>query len=366
MNLEISRKKLLEPLKTVANATEQKGSIPIILSNVLMQVDGDTLRLTGGDNEITISHTIAIDDGNNKDGQTTVHAKKLNSILQNLIDDNLSFSIAGNKATLIAGKSKFSLSCLPATDYPVLNAIDPILTINLKQKELKKLLSSTAYAMAIGDPRFYLNGVCFDFTGETLNVVATDGHRLALDCLDMKTDNDLQVIIPVKAVIELQKSIGNNEEIIEISISENEFQAKITDNLVIRTRLIDGKFPDYHGVIPQVEFEILLDLVAFKSSLSQVKTLSHQTHKGAVLAFSKNKMLISAKNTSGEEASCEIDIKYDNDPIEIGFNITYLLDALYAIPNDNIAFGLRDESYSCVISPSDDDKVKMVVMPMRI
>ena len=364
MNLEISRKTLLEPLKTVTNATEQRGNIPI-LANVLMQINGNILRLTGGDGEITISHSIALDDSNNNDGETTVNAKKLSSILQNLTDDNLLFSVTENKATLIAGKSKFSLSCLPVTDYPVLNAIDPILTINLKQKELKKLLSSTSYAMAIGDPRYYLNGVCFDFTGKKLNVVATDGHRLALDCIDMETDNALQVILPVKAVIELQKAIGNNDEIMEIAISENEFQAKITDDLVIRTRLIDGRFPDYHGVIPQSEIKILLDSVMFKSSLAQVKTLSHEKHKGTILAFSENKMLISARNLDGEEAKCEIDIEYDHDDMTMGFNITYLLDALYAISSDKITLGLIDENSSCIISPSDDDGVKMVVMPMR-
>lgn len=366
MKLEISRKQLLDPLKTVTNATEQSGNIPI-LANVLMQVDGNTLRLTGGDSGITISYTIALDDGNNKDGQTTVHAKKLTSILQNLIDDHLSFSVTENNVTLIAGKSKFSLSCLPATDYPVLNAIDPILTINLKQKELKKLLSSTAYAMAIGDPRFYLNGVCFDFTGKRLNVIATDGHRLALDCIDMETDNALQVILPIKTVIELQKNVWNNDEIVEISINENEFQAKITDDLVIRTRLIDGRFPDYHGVIPQIEFKILLDSVMFKSSLAQVKTLSHEKHKGTTLKFSENKMLISARNTDGEEAKCEIDIEYDNDRVEIGFNIIYLLDALHAIiQSDRVSFGLGNENSSCVISPFDDDDIKMIIMPMHI
>lgn len=364
MKLEISRKKLFDTLKPVTNATEQRGVFPI-LANVLMQVDGDTLRLTGGDGEITISHTIALDDGNNNNGQVTVNAKKLTDILQNLTDDHLSFSVTENKATIIAGKSKFSLSCLPATDYPVLNDIDPILTIKLKQKELKKLLNSTSHAMAIGDPRYYLNGVCFDFTGKSLNVIATDGHRLALNCIDMETDNALQVIIPIKTVIELQKAIGNNDEIMEIAISENEFQAKITDDLVVRTRLIDGKFPDYHSVIPRDEFKILLDSLVFKSSLAQVKTLSHEKHKGTKLVFSKNKMLISARNNDGEEASCELDIEYDNDPIEIGFNIIYLLDALHAIQSDRVTFGLKENS-SCVISPSNDDKVKMVIMPMRI
>lgn len=368
MKLKIPKKKLLEPLKTVVSATEQR-SLPI-LANILLQVDGNELILVGSDNEIEISSIISLENNDfNANGSTTINAKKLYNIVQNLNDDSVSISVTDDKATILAGKSKFSLSCLPSSDYPNSLEIIPIITVKLSQKKLKSLLSKTSYAMAIGDPRYYLNGVCFDFTGKSLNVIATDGHRLALNCIDIETDNALQVIIPVKAVIELQKATGNNDEIVEISISENEFQAKITDALTIKTKLIDGKFPDYHGVhgvIPNTEISITIESFAIKSILTQVRILSHEKHKGCRLAFDLNKLVVSANNPDGEKAECELDIDYSGDPFEIGFNTTYLLDALHVIDNDKVSLNFRDENSSVVILPLNDERTKMIVMPMRI
>lgn len=366
MKLEILKKELLEPLKIVVSATEQRSTLPI-LANILLRVNGNKLILIGSDDEIEISSIISLENnGSNANGDTTVNAKKLYSIVQNLNDDSLSISVTDDKATILAGKSKFSLSCLPVSDYPNSLEIIPIITVKLSQKKLKSLLSKTSHAMAISDPRYYLNGVCFDFIGNTLNVVATDGHRLAISSIDLETENTLQVIIPVKAVIELQKALGNSDDLTEISINENEFQAKITDALTIKTKLIDGKFPDYHGVIPDTKISTTIESFAIKSALTQVRILSHERHKGCRLAFDSNKLVVSANNPDDEKAECELDIDYSGDQFEIGFNTTYLLDALHVIDTLSVSLNFRDENSSVVISPLDDKKTKMVVMPMRI
>lgn len=371
MKFQIHKKYLIEPLKYVVSATEQRSSLPI-LANILLRVEGTKLTLVGNDNEIEITSTIPLEDnGLKKDGETTVNAKKFYSIVQNLNDDSFSMSVIDEKATILAGKSKFSLSCLPATDYPVSAVIEPVLTVKLEQRQLKKLLSETSYAMAVNDPRFYLNGLCLDFMRDKLNVVATDGHRLAMSTVDVEINDVLQVILPHKAVILLQKSLASTDDIVEISIGENSLQAKISD-YVINTRLIDGKFPDYHAVIPVTTLSIEINANLIKSVFAQVKILSHEKHKGTVLSFSENKLTVSARNIDGEKAESEIDIEYQNDQFEISFNIDYLLEALYALSEETVKFHLKDGFSSIVISQSvaslhsSHNDTKMIVMPMRI
>lgn len=371
MFFEIPRKDLLNPLKNVASVVEQRQALPI-LANILVRVKENTLHLTGTDAEVEIACAVPLPAtiGLENDGETTLPARKLLDIIRNLSDENpIQVSITDNQAILKSGKSRFTLSCLPAEDFPQSPPIESMLTFRLAQQAFKNLLAQTGYAMAVNDPRYYLNGLCLDVQSQQLAVVATDGHRLALatTALIDQENKPLQVILPRKAVIELQRILESKEDGIIIAVGDSALKVIVSAQYTLSSKLIDGKFPDYAGVIPRhPEYIVSVGTNAFKTALTQVVILSHEKHRGTRLAFSAGKMVVSSRNPEQESATVECEVDYSGEEFEIGFNVNYLLDALTVINTPTTLLKFSSPESSVLITPADSETTKMVVMPMRI
>lgn len=381
MYFEIPRRDLLHPLKSVVSVVEQRQVLPI-LANLLVSVKENTLHLTGTDAEVEIVCTVPLTATLNGDnnGETTLPARKLFDIIRSLSEkDPIQISVTDNRAILKSGSSRFTLSCLPAEDFPISPALESMLTFKLPQRNFKKLLAQTSYAMAVNDPRYYLNGLCLTVSQTqqsdlTLSVVATDGHRLALatTVLTQTTSTmatPFQVILPRKAVIELQRLLEGTEDEITVAMGNNAFKVSIANQYMLSSKLIEGKFPDYTTVIPDhPRYVVQVETRAFKAALAQVVILSHEKYRGTRLTFSTGKMVVSARNPEQEEATVECAVDYSAEDFEIGFNVSYLQDALNVIEAEAITLSFASSESSVLIQPvsEDHEASKTVVMPMRI
>ncbi len=369
---EITRKELTNPLKAVVSTIESKQTLPI-LANVLVEVENNTLRLTGTDAEVEINCTVPLEAsiGSDNDGAITVPAKKFFDIVRALPDGaHIQFNQEDeNRVVIKSGKSRFSLSCLPAEDYPSSPEINSTLSFNLMHRALKDLLAQTQYAMATNDVRYYLNGVCFDFLEDKLAVVATDGHRLALatEAFDLAGKETMQVIVPRKAIIELSRMLENSDDSLEISMDANHIKIVLSDRLTLASKLIDGSFPDYWGVLPVNPNRIVTTQTGeLKQALTRTSILSNEKFKGIRFALSLNNMVITSRNPEQEEAEENLMVEYNGEEMEIGFNVTYLLDALSVMTTKEVTLHFIDTNSSLLITPKDLEDVKMVIMPMRL
>jgi DNA polymerase III subunit beta len=368
MEFEISRQALLNPLRLLTSIVERKQTLPI-LGNVLVALDdGGVLSLTSTDSELEMRCQVVLE-GKYVSGKTTLPALKLFEIWRSL-DDQMSITIKQEDSRVVvrAGRSRFSLTFLPAEDFPSSEEIEPSFSFSLPQQELKHLFAKTQFAMAQQDVRYYLNGLLLDFLPGQLHVVATDGHRLALARARAEFDlpKPLQVIVPRKAVVELARSLEDNDTLVEVHLAPNHIRF-LLPNFILTSKLIDGNFPDYHGVIPAYpERSLIIERENFKQALSRTAILSNDKYKGVRLNLAPNTLQITAHNPEQEEAEEEIDIIYDGDEFEIGFNVAYLQDALNAIDTEEVEMQLSSPNTSCLLSPRDNKDFQYVIMPMRL
>lgn len=366
MKTTIKREDLLGPLQQVIGAVERRQTLPI-LGNVLFKSTSGDLSLTATDLEIEM--VAAVNADSSEDFQTTIPARKLLDICKALPDgSSINFSIDESRVTLTSARSRFSLASLPARDFPGLDEIEAQQTFNIAQDKLKHLFEKTSFAMAQQDVRYYLNGILLELTPGKIRLVATDGHRLALSETELETgvDGDKQLIIPRKAVLELGRLLDNSDSEATCMLSQNHLRVE-TGPLVFTTKLIDGKFPDYQRVIPvdgnktmEVEREIL------KQSLGRISILSNEKYRGIRLSLSSGNLAIQANNPDQEEAEEELPVEYDEAEMEIGFNVTYLIDVLNVLDSKQVQVKLKDSNSSAIISDSEDDSSLFVVMPMRL
>jgi len=369
MHFEISRQALLPPLKMVSGIVEKKQTLPI-LANTLIKVDGEQLHFTATDTELEISCTAQIESDFNGSGVATLPAQKLFDICRSLGDDAL---IQINKeedarAVVKSGRSRFTLSTLPADDFPSSEEIETKLSFSMPQQALKYLFSKTQFAMAQQDVRYYLNGLLLDIHPDKLNVVATDGHRLALaeQACATGVEEAEQVILPRKAVLELARILEDKEDPVKISLANNHIRFELS-GITLTSKLIDGRFPDYHGVLPMNNEHLLtINCTVLKQALNRAAILSNEKYKGARLKLGANLLEVSAHNPEQEQAEEEIDAEYQGDELEIGFSIMYLLDALNAVDTEHAELYFSDPNSSCLIRQQETDKIKYVVMPMRL
>lgn len=367
---DLPRKDLLNPLKMAVSVVEQRQTLPI-LANVFVQVSGNHLHLLATDSEVEIACTIPLEpDLSVHDGATTIPARKFFDIIRALPDKNtVQVSQEDSRVTIKSGRSRFTLLCLPAEDFPVSQAIDSKFTFKLPQRTFKELLARTAFAMANNDVRYYLNGLCLETTKEQLVVVGTDGHRLALAQahFDLSAYEPKQVIIPRKAVLELSRLLENSENEMTVAVGETHIEAVISERLTLRSQLIDGRFPDYHAVIPtRADKIIVAECDTLKQTLSRVAILSNEKFKGVRFSLTSGLLEVSSKNPENEVAEEQIEIDYRGEPLEIGFNVTYLLDALAVIPTKEVVMNFIDENSSVLVTPHEIEDLKMVIMPMRL
>lgn len=365
--LKATQEKVLSALQAVAGIVERRHTLPI-LANVLIRKNGSQVELTTSDLEIQVRTTAELD-GDSGSFATTVGARKLIDILRSMpADQTVSLSATQNKLTLQGGKSRFTLQTLPADDFPLVQeAADFGPMFSVPQKTLKLLINQVHFAMAVHDIRYYLNGILFVAEGKSLTLVATDGHRLALAqaTLDVEIPKQ-EVILPRKTVLELQRLLKDEDTAIEMRFAGN--QAKFAfSGMEFVTKLVEGKFPDYNRVIPKNHKNaVTLGRAPLLASLQRAAILTSEKFKGVRVNIEPGTLRIASSNAEQEEAKEELEIDYGGDSIEIGFNVTYLIDALTNMGQEMIKIELQDTNSSALITVPEQAGFKYVVMPMRI
>jgi DNA polymerase-3 subunit beta len=365
--LKATQDKVLSVLQSVAGIVERRHTLPI-LANVLIRKTGSALQLTTSDLEIQIRTTAELD-GDTGNFTTTVGARKLIDILRTMpLDQTVSLESSQNKLILKGGKSRFTLQSLPAEDFPLVQeATNFGPSFSVPQKTLKELLNQVSFSMAVHDIRYYLNGILFVAEGKQLSLVATDGHRLAFASATLDVEVPRQeVILPRKTVLEMQRLLSDKEGAIDMQFANN--QAKfVFDGMEFVTKLVEGKFPDYNRVIPKNhKNSITLGRTALLATLQRTAILTSDKFKGVRLNVEPGVLRMAASNAEQEEAVDELEIDYNGDAIEIGFNVTYLIDVLTNMDQDMVKLELADANSSALITIPDNTTFKYVVMPMRI
>ena len=366
LKIRTTNDKLLAPLQQVTGIVERRHTLPI-LSNVLITASGGKVDFLATDLEVQITATAPLD--GNAEGSVTAGARKLYDILRSLPEDaEVSLESKENRMTVKAGKSRFNLQTLPAADFPkMVEAKDLSKTLTIPQKALKNALRLVQFAMAVQDIRYYLNGVLFSVDKDTLRVVATDGHRLSFASQQLAGDHgQVEAILPRKTVLELIKLLADGDEPVSLAIGAN--QARFSfGGIEIVSKIVEGKFPDYQKVIPTThKNRVSLDRSILAQSLNRAAILSNEKIRGVRLVFTKDALSIICTNNEQEEAEEGLAVDYDGDPLDIGFNISYLLDVLNHVDSSTVSVAMGDSNSSALVQMPGREDFKYVVMPMRI
>jgi DNA polymerase-3 subunit beta len=365
MKLSATREQILAPLQSVIGVVERRQTMPV-LSNVLLAARNNRISITGTDLEVEL--VAAADATVQQPGDITVPGRKLLDIFRALPEKTaVTIATDGDRVSIKGGKSRFTLSTLPAAEFPVVEEINAQQTLTLSQGDFRRLIDKTHFSMAQQDVRYYLNGLLLETDGKLLRAVATDGHRLAL-CeaeLETKAKNNQQVILPRKGVLELQRILGGDGNV-DLAIGTSHVRAQIGD-IRFTSKLIDGRFPEYGRVIPaNPTKQVEADREGLRQALQRTAILSNEKYRGVRINFKPDLVTIQAHNPEQEEAEDQVEVVYKGDEVEIGFNVTYLLDALAAVDSEKVLLGLTDGNSSCLVRASGTTTSKYVVMPMRL
>ena len=370
MKFSISRDSLVRSLNLVAGVVERRQTLPI-LANVLLVLKEDWLSLTGTDLEVELVGRIQLAVAGEESGEVTVPARKLLDICKSLPEgSDIKFSAKENKVAVRSGSSRFTLSTLPAREFPNVENSIGTHQLTLKQGQLKRLIDRTGFAMAQQDVRYYLNGMLWELDTKQLRVVATDGHRLAMctlkDKISVTGEGGVQMILPRKGVLELARLLVDDEAEIQINIGSNHIRAT-TGDFTFTSKLVDGKFPDYEKVVPRSPTNILKgSRQELRQAFTRTAILSNEKFRGVRLKLTANTLDIVANNPEQEEAEETVPVDYSGETLEIGFNVSYLLDVLGVLSGDQIKLSLADPNSSALLEESDEGDSLYVVMPMRL
>lgn len=367
MKFSLNRELLLKPLLLVSGAVERKSTLPI-LGNILMDVSGQSLTLTATDLELEMVAYADIENLEN-DGKLTVPAKKLLDICKSLPDGSLiTFESTEDSVTISSGRSRYSLSTLPAADFPNIEEWKGDVEFKLSKAQLLRLIESTHFSMANQDVRYYLNGMSIETEGNEIRSVATDGHRLAI-CKISNEELQLpnrQVIVPRKGILEIIRLLDPVDEEIQVFLGSNHVRILDTQ-FSFTSKLVDGRFPDYRRVLPRNGDKVLnTNKDQLRQVLSRASILSNEKFKGVRLNFADQELKITANNPEQEQAEEILEIEFPYDNVEIGFNVNYVLDVLNAIKDESVKFTLADANSSVVIEGEENSEALYVVMPMRL
>ncbi len=367
MKLKVKREELLRPLQVVNGVVERRQTLPI-LSNLLIKAESGQITLVGTDLEVEMVAYMEL--GAEETGEATLPARKVLDICRTLPENaDITLETSSEQATIRSGKSRFRLSMLPVGDFPSLEDMAVLREVKVKESELKHLIERTHFAMAQQDVRYYLNGLMLEIRDDQIRAVATDGHRLALSQCDAEvTAGELQqLIIPRKGVTELLRLLEDGEDLITLEIGANHIRIRVHDTS-LTTKLIDGRFPDYERVLPQqTDKQVVADKGLVRDALTRTSILSNEKFRGVRFSIAEGVLRTQAHNPEQEEAEEEIEVQYQGEALEIGFNASYVLDALNAVASEEILMQLSDPNSSCLITPNDDTvPSKYVVMPMRL
>jgi len=367
MHFTIQREALLKPLQLVAGVVERRQTLPV-LSNVLLVVEGQQLSLTGTDLEVELVGRVTLEDAA-EPGEITVPARKLMDICKSLPSDALiDIRVDDQKLLVKAGRSRFTLSTLPANDFPTVEEGPGSLTFNLPQAKLRRLVERTSFAMAQQDVRYYLNGMLLEVQSGLLRAVATDGHRLAMCSMEatIQQEGKHQVIVPRKGILELARLLTEQDAEVSIVLGQHHIRAN-TGEFTFTSKLVDGKFPDYERVLPRGGDKLVLaDRQGLREAFSRTAILSNEKYRGIRLTLAAGLLKIQANNPEQEEAEEEIVVDYNGGGLEIGFNVSYLLDVLGVMSTEQVRLILSDSNSSALLQEADNDDSAYVVMPMRL
>jgi len=365
MKFSATRDALLAPLQAVTGVVERRQTMPV-LANVLLAGKSGKLVVTATDLEVELSAASEVHF--DEEGEVTVPGRKLFDIIKALPQNaEVTFSLEGERGIVKSGKSRFVLTTLPATEFPSTESTEVKHRLVLPQSELKVLLEKTHFSMAQQDVRYYLNGLLFELNDHLMRLVATDGHRLALAEAKIQeaTGGSMQVILPRKGVLELQR-ILTGEGDVELSIGSNHMKVTV-GGIKFTSKLIDGRFPDYTRVIPADPTRIVeTNPLVVRSALQRAAILSNEKYRGIRLMLKPGALLLQAHNPEQEEAEEEVEVKYSGESMEIGFNVNYLLEALGAVDGEQVELGFTDGNSSCLIKAPGAVNARYVVMPMRL
>ena len=365
MKFSISREALIKPLNLVAGVVERRQTLPI-LSNVLLNLEGTQLSLTGTDLEVELIGRVEVEAGG-VDGDITVPARKLVDICKSLTDSSqIEFSVDSGKAMVKAGRGRFTLSTLPATEFPSVDESAGDQTLEVAQSVVKRLIDRTAFAMAQQDVRYYLNGMLLELKAGRLRMVATDGHRLALcTANEAVSTGDAAIIIPRKGVLELSRLLDTDESI-RLVIGSNHIRAA-NQQFTFTSKLVDGKFPEYERVLPKsADKTVIGQRLELRQAFTRTAILSNEKYRGVRLKLSADTLDITANNPEQEQAEEVVAVEYQGEELEVGFNVSYLLDVLSVLDGDQISLSLSDSASSALLEEADEGDSLYVVMPMRL
>jgi DNA polymerase-3 subunit beta len=366
MKFSVSRESLLKPLQLVGGVVERRQTLPV-LANVLIVLDGDQLSLTGTDLEVEIVARVHLEQAG-ESGELTVPAKKLVDICRSLPDDAVIDFIESDQRVIVkSGRSRFTLSTLPATDFPNVESAQGDLRFSCEQQDIKRLIDRTSFAMAQQDVRYYLNGMLWEVTEGQLRSVATDGHRLAMCTrpISVSSAETVQAILPRKGVVELARLL-DGVGAVDVNLSGNHIRVS-TDEYTFTSKLVDGKFPDYDRVLPRGgNKEVIGDRDELRQAFSRTAILSNEKYRGVRLTFAEGQLTIVANNPEQEEAEEQVSINYSDETLEIGFNVSYLQDVCGVLTSENIKMTLSDSNSSALLEEPDGGDSVYVVMPMRL
>ena len=366
MKFKTARNDLLSGLQAVAGVVERRQTMPI-LSNVLIKADNDVLSITATDLELELVLQVPV--AVEQPGATTLPARKLLDICRGLPEGaDIEIELQEQRARVSSARSRFMLATLPAAEFPFLDAITDGRQLELTQSTLRRLFDRTHFAMAHQDVRYYLNGLLLVLKPDCIRAVATDGHRLALceAAAETGVEAETQVIVPRKAVTELQRLMDVSDASVAITLSENHLQVQLP-HIRFTSKLIDGRFPDYERVIPAAGDKRLVgERELVRSALARTSILSNEKFRGVRLSLDDNRLRLQAQNPDREEAEDEVEVEYADAPLEIGFNVAYLLEALGVMESERFSLELTGPDSSGLLREAGDDSCQYVVMPMRL
>ncbi|MEX2468132.1 MAG: DNA polymerase III subunit beta [Pseudohongiellaceae bacterium] len=367
MHFKISREALLKPLQLVSGVVERRQTLPV-LSNVLLVLKDKELSLTGTDLEVELIGRVQVDESA-QGGEITVPARKLLDICKSLADDAvIEMNLDDTKMQVKSGRSRFSLTTLPAQDFPSVDEEPDSFSLTIAQEKLRDLLDNTSFAMAQQDVRYYLNGMLFEVAADYLRVVATDGHRLAMETVAMS--NELtevqQLILPRKGIMELARLLSDDGGEITLTFGQNHIRAQVPE-YSFTSKLVDGKFPDYNRVLPKGGDRVVIgDCQTLRQAFVRVSILSNEKYRGVRAMLSKDELRVVANNPEQEEAEEVVPVQYQGEPMEIGFNVSYLIDVLTTLPSKQVRMTLSDPNSSALLEAEGGGEALYVVMPMRL
>ncbi len=369
MKFKIDREKILPTLSLVSSVVEKRQTLPI-LANLFFDLNDGKLRVVGTDLEVEISETADQVQGEN--GAFTVSTQKFLDIAR-MLPENAAISLKQekDKVVITSGRSRYTLKTLPAPEFPRIETDNWEERFKINQLKLKSLLDKTAFAMAVQDVRYYLNGVLLELSTKQLRAIATDGHRLAQSevDIDLELSESRELIVPRKAVAEITRFIDEDPKTeLDVEITPKHLKISKGDTALI-TKLIDGKFPEFKEVLENVfDIVIRVNRSEFIDTLNRVAVLTaaNDRFRGVRVSLEEGNLRVTANNQEQEEAVEEMAVEYKGNSVEVGYNVVYLIDAARAGTSETIELHLQGNDGICIIKQPDDKRTIWLIMPMRI